>query len=78
MKNIIAITALVLAGAATTASAATVANSVAERTIQQYAPNADLSQLSERQILVILNAINSDESRSEVTSTVRSLVNNAG
>ena len=60
MKNIIAITALVLAGAATTASAATVANSVAERTIQQYAPNADLSQLS------------------EVTSTVRSLVNNAG
>ncbi|WP_323767458.1 hypothetical protein [Marinovum sp.] len=78
MKNVIAITALILAGAATTASAATVANSVATQAIHQYAPDADLSQLSERQILVILNAINSDESRSEVSSTVRSLVNNAG
>lgn len=77
MKNVIAITALILAGAASTASAATV-NTVAEQAIHQYAPEADLSQLSDREVAVILNAINSDESRSEITSTVRALTKTAG
>ncbi|WP_417524259.1 hypothetical protein [Marinovum sp.] len=77
MKNVLALTALVLAGVATTASAATV-NAVNAQAIHQYAPEADLSSLSDTEILLALNAINSGESRAEVTAQVRALTNTAG
>lgn len=77
MKNVFAITALILAGVATTASAATV-NTVNAQAIHQYAPEADLSSLSDTEVLLALNAINSGDSRSEITAQVRALTKTAG
>lgn len=77
MKKFAVLTALILAGAASTASAMTF-NTVTEQAIHRYAPDADVSQLSDREIAVIMNAINSGDSRAEITATVRSLANTAG
>ncbi|MCJ7872873.1 hypothetical protein Q4577_08785 [Marinovum sp. 2_MG-2023] len=74
MKNIIAITALALAGFATTASAMTQSTTGNLQQIERYAPNADLSNLSDERVALILATIHSGDSDSEVRSTVRSLV----
>ncbi len=74
MKTIIAITALALAGAATTASAMTMDTPANTRVIQQYAPNADLSTLSDREIAVLLMAISSTDGEGETRSYVQSLL----
>ncbi len=78
MKKLIAITALAAAGFATTASAMTLNTVGNEREIQQYAPNADVSSLTDLQIRAILNQIHSGGSNSDISAVVKSLVMKAG
>lgn len=68
MKALIATTALALtiAGAASASVDASV--------IQQYAPNADVSTLSDATVNTILSAIHSDESAAETRALVQALV----
>lgn len=73
MKTFITFAALALAGAATSVSAMTLDSNANARAIHQYAPTADLSQLSDREILVILNAINNGDSAGDVRQQVRAL-----
>lgn len=74
MKKLIAITALTLAGAATTASAMTLNNVGTETQIQRFAPGADISTLSDSEIRSILNVIHSGGSHSDRAAVVKSLV----
>ncbi|WP_417524260.1 hypothetical protein [Marinovum sp.] len=73
MRNVITLTALLLAGAATATSAMTLDTDMNARTIHSFAPAADVSRLTDREILVILNVISSGESNGETRDLVRAL-----
>ncbi|MGY3439038.1 MULTISPECIES: hypothetical protein [unclassified Marinovum] len=74
MKKIIAIAALAIAGTATLASATTLDTTANAAAIHQYAPNADLSNLSDEKILAALSAASAGGSQGEIRTTVRALV----
>lgn len=78
MKKIIAISALALAGFATTASAMTLNTAGNTREIQRFAPNADIDGLTDLQVRSILNVIHSGGSFSDRAAVVKALVNQAG
>jgi hypothetical protein len=67
MKTLIAATALVL----TAFSASAMVNTSA---IQHYAPNADLSTLSEAEVTILLSIIHSGDSESETRSAVKAML----
>ena len=70
MKTLIVMTALA-ASIATGASA--MVNSTANLDeIQSYAPNADVSTLTDREISVLLNVIHGDDNKGEIAAFVRS------
>ena len=70
MKTLIVMTALA-ASIATGASA--MVNSTANLDeIQSYAPNADVSTLTDREISVLLNVIHGDDNEGEIAAFVRS------
>lgn len=73
MKKIVAITALALAGAATTATAMDTNNTAAAAAIRGYAPTADVTQLSDQEVLSILNVISGGGSQGEIRQFVRAL-----
>lgn len=66
MKTLIATTALALTAFAGMASAATDASA-----IEQYAPNADVSVLSDAEINTLLSVIHSGDSEGEKRATVQ-------
>ena len=74
MKRLIAITALSLTAFTGAASAMTAANAGAISTIERYAPNVAPSQLTDPQVLSVLNAIHSADSGSQARAAVRALV----
>ncbi|MDA7428581.1 hypothetical protein PGB28_08915 [Primorskyibacter aestuariivivens] len=74
MKKFIAITALALAGAATSASAMTLDTVGNEREIQRFAPGADVSALTDIQIRSLLNVIHSGGSHGDRAAVVKALV----
>lgn len=74
MKKLIAITALALAGAATSASAMSLDTVGNEREIQRFAPDVDVSNLTDLQIRALLNVISSGGSHSDRAAVVKSLV----
>lgn len=74
MKKLIAISALALAGAASSVSAMTLDTVGNEREIQRFAPGADISALSDTQIRSLLNVIHSGGSHGDRAATVKSLV----
>ncbi len=76
MKKLLALTAL----AASMATGATaMVNSTANLSeIQHYAPDADVSTLSDREISVLLNAIHSGDKEGEKRRFVRSFFLNNG
>ena len=67
MKTLIATTALVL----TAFSAAAMVDTSA---IQQYAPNADVSTLSDAEVNTILSVIHSGDSEGEKRAIIQALV----
>ncbi|SHH58006.1 hypothetical protein [Marivita hallyeonensis] len=69
MKTLIATTALALTALAGAASA-----SVDTTAIQSYAPNADISQLSQAEVNTLLSVIHSGDSESEKRATVQALL----
>ncbi len=78
MKKLIAITALAVAGFATTASAMTQDTHGNTTEIQRFAPGADVSNLSDVQIRSLLNVISSGDSHSDRSSVVKSLLKQWG
>lgn len=78
MTRIFAIAALVLAAAATTASAMAPTDAQL-RQVAQYAPDgADLSVLSHADVLHILGDISTAENANEVTRNIKSKLDDAG
>ena len=74
MKKFIAITALALAGATTSASAMTLDTVGNTSEIQRFAPGADVSNLTDTQIRSIQNVIHSGGSHGDRAAVVKSLV----
>ena len=67
MKTLIATTALVLTAFSASAMVDT-------STIQQYAPNADVSTLSDAEVNTILSVIHSGDSEGEKRAIIQALV----
>jgi len=70
MKMLFVLTAL--AASVATGASAMVNSTVNLSEIQQYAPNADVSTLTDREISVLLNVIHSGDKESEKSGFVRS------
>ncbi|ETX28275.1 hypothetical protein [Roseivivax isoporae] len=73
MKTLIA-SALVATAALAGGASAMTSTSAAEVKIQRYAPDADLSALSDAQIASLLNVVNGGDSRGETESKIESLL----
>lgn len=72
MKTILA--SLAVATAVAVPAHAATTTEAAQIKIERYAPNADVSALTDTQVASILNAINSQDSHSERSSIVESLL----
>ena len=76
MKTLAISAAIALTALTGAASAMTTTDTYAERQIQAFAPDADLSALSNGEVLHILKEIRSnDGTTGETTAAVRSLLN---
>lgn len=76
MKRILTATGLILAASASTVEAGNAASSVTLQEIRGYAPNADLSALSTRQICALLGIIHGGDGEGGKGATIRAYLLN--
>ncbi|MGI9388498.1 MAG: hypothetical protein ACR2O1_00450 [Boseongicola sp.] len=76
MKKLLVLTAL--AALIATGAMATVNSPANLKKIQRYAPDADVSDLTNREISVLLHVINSSDNEGEKRSFVRSFFRKRG
>ncbi|SFE82828.1 hypothetical protein [Roseivivax sediminis] len=72
MKTLLA--SLAVAATAAIPAAAVTSHDAAQVKIERYAPNVDVSTLSNAEIVTLLNVINSGDSNSDVGAKIERLV----